>query len=111
MTLLELFPVVAAVVTWADSFRNKKLMFHIDNQAVIQILRTQTCKSDRVMNLVRHLVLVMLTHNISVRANFIPSNRNVIADALSPSQWGRLASNIDTIPPLEHLDNSSLIVQ
>lgn len=89
MTLLELFPVVAAIVTWSNSFLNKKLLFHIDNQAVIQVISTQTCKSERVMNLVRHLVLVMLTYNISVKATFIPSKRNVIADALSRSQWGR----------------------
>ncbi|XP_060587839.1 uncharacterized protein LOC132743320 [Ruditapes philippinarum] len=89
MTLLEFFPVVAAIVTWSNSFRNKKILFHIDNQAVIHIISSQTCKSERIMNLVRHLVLVMLTHNISIKATYIPSRKNVIADALSRSQWAR----------------------
>lgn len=89
MTLLELFPVVAAIVTWAKVFSNKKVLFHIDNQAVVQIVKTQTCKSERVMNLVRHLVMVMLTHNISVKATYIPSSQNIIADSLSRSQWGK----------------------
>ena len=89
MTFLEFFPVVAAIVTWAEYFRNKNILFHIDNQAVIYIIRTQTCKSGRVMNLVRHLLLVMLQNNISIKATYIPSSKNIIADALSRSQWGR----------------------
>lgn len=101
MTLLELFPVVAALVTWSSNFQNKKVLFHIDNQAVVHVIQSQTCRSERVMNLVRHMVLVMLSNNITVTAKYIPSCKNVIADSLSRSQWFRfrqVAPEADWLP-------------
>ena len=53
MTLLELFPVVVTLTIWSDKLRNQWVHFHVDNQAVVQVINSQTCKSDRVMNLVK----------------------------------------------------------
>lgn len=88
LTFLELFPVVAALLTWEAQFRNKKLLFHIDNQAVIQILNTKTSKSERVMNLVREMVLMNLNNNTHIKAVWVPSKLNRKADFISRSQWG-----------------------
>ena len=89
MTLLELFPVAAALMTWDTHFINKKVLFHVDNQAVVQIINMKTSRSDKVMNLVRHMVLMNLKNNTIVRAVYIPSKLNNIADCLSRSQWGK----------------------
>jgi hypothetical protein len=50
------------------SLKNKKFLFHSDNQAVVAILDKKTSKSERVMALVRNFVLFTLKHNILFRA-------------------------------------------
>ena len=92
MTLLELFPVVAALMSWESYFINKKVIFHVDNQAVVQIINMKTSKSSRVMTLVRQMVLMNLKNNTLIKAIYIPSKQNQIADCLSRSQWGKFRS-------------------
>ena len=38
MTFLEFFPVVVAISVWGSLLANKRIFFHIDNQAVVQII-------------------------------------------------------------------------
>jgi hypothetical protein len=101
MTLLELFPVIAALMTWNTHLKNKKVLFRVENQAVVQIINMKTSRSDKVMNLVRHMVLMNLRNNTTVRAVYIPSKLNNIADCLSRSRWGKfrkLAPEADQWP-------------
>jgi hypothetical protein len=91
MTVLELFPVQVAVMLWKEYFTNIKILYHIDNMAVVHVINNRTSKSDSVMNLVnvRKFVLTCLEFNILIHAKYIPSKSNVIADHLSRSQWGK----------------------
>jgi hypothetical protein len=66
---------------------NKKLMFNIDNKAVVTILNKKSSKSPRVMNLVRKLVLITLKYNIWLKAQHISGSLNKIADSLSRCNW------------------------
>jgi hypothetical protein len=83
ITFLELFPVVVAIY----QLENKKLMFNIDNKAVVTILNKKSSKSPRVMNLVRKLVLITLKYNIWLKAQHISGSLNKIADSLSRCNW------------------------
>lgn len=89
MTFLELFPVYVALSLWCDRLSNKRILFHIDNMAVVQILNISTSKSPRVMGIVRKLILITLQYNITIKAQYIPSKHNSVADSISRSQWGR----------------------
>lgn len=81
MTYLELFPVVVALHVWGPLLANKKILFHIDNQAVVYIVNRQTSKSNEVMSLVRKLVLYTLKFNITFKAEYIYTKYNAIADS------------------------------
>ncbi len=70
----------------------KKVIFYVYNQAVVQIINMKTSKSSRVMTLVRQMVLMNLKNNTLVKAIYIPSKQNQIADCLSRSQWGKFRS-------------------
>jgi hypothetical protein len=89
MTFLELFPVYVAIRLWSAQLANKRILFHIDNSAVVQVINSATSKSIRVMRIVRKLVLITLQHNISIQAQYIPSKHNDIADSISRSEWRR----------------------
>ena len=63
--------------------RNKKVVFHCDNAAVVEIINNQTCKCPRVMDLVRPLVLQCMRLNTTIKSKHIPGVKNTIADAIS----------------------------
>lgn len=87
ITFLELFPVVVALTIWGAHLSNKKVLFPIDNEAVVYILNTNTSKCPMVMKLVRRLVLLALKINICIKAKHIEGKCNSIADAISRCQW------------------------
>ncbi|XP_053164753.1 uncharacterized protein LOC128350441 isoform X1 [Hemicordylus capensis] len=89
LTFLELFPIVVAVHLWAGEFSNSTVQFWCDNQAVVQVVNSQTSRSPRVMGLVRAFVLQCLRANILFVARHVPGLQNDIADALSRFQLDR----------------------
>ena len=57
MAFLELVPVVLATYLWVHLLDNKKVIFHIDNQALVSILNKKSSKDKNIMKLVRPFVL------------------------------------------------------
>ena len=101
ITVLELFPVLVSLVVWGSCLRNKKILFHCDNQSVVHILNTMTSKSDKIMVLVRALTLQCLQHNMVIRGVHIEGRTNILTDSLSRLQvqkFLRLAPNAEEHP-------------
>jgi hypothetical protein len=89
IAFLELFPVVLAVLLWANILQNRKIMFHCDNQSVVAMIQKQSTPDQHCMRLIRIFVLHCLKFNILFRAKYIPGEKNEIADALSRFQMIR----------------------
>jgi hypothetical protein len=97
----ELFAIVVACQIWGELLADQRIKFHCDNEAVVGIINTKRSQIPRVMDLMRHLTLLTLQHNMYIRAVHIPGKNNDIADAISRSQFQRfrqLAPNADTNP-------------
>jgi hypothetical protein len=86
ITALELFPIVAAVITWPLTLQNHCVVFNCDNISIVHVINAQTSKEPAVMFLLRKLVLCCMTHNIMFKAHHIVGTHNIIADKLSRSQ-------------------------
>ena len=89
LTFLELFPIIVAVYIWHNLFTNKRVLFWCDNLSVVRIINRQMSRSERVMQLVRKLVLTCLKFNITFTAKHIAGVDNDVADALSRFQEER----------------------
>lgn len=100
ITLLELYPIVLALETWAMAFQNKYLVIHTDNLDLVSVITKQTSKEPLVMILVRQLVLCCLRNNIVVRAQHIAGVDNASADALSRFQMTRFRQLCPHAEPL-----------
>ena len=88
MTFLELVPILIAVKIWGmEVLQNKKIIMHVDNQALVSVINKQSSKSKAVMKLVRPMVLYLLKFNVLFRAQHILGKQNNIADALSRKQF------------------------
>ena len=68
ITVLELYPIVAAVAVWGHMWRNRSVHFSSDNEAVVNKINKQTSKEHHVMTLLRKLVLTCLTDNVKFTA-------------------------------------------
>ena len=85
ITVLELFPILVCLLVWGRMLKNKKLLFHSDNQSVVYILNSMTSKSDNVMILVRMITMECLRHNMVIKGKHILGTLNVLSDCLSRS--------------------------
>jgi hypothetical protein len=56
MTFLEMLPIALAICLWHKEFHKKKILFHVDNLAVVSILNSMSTKSDRVLKVLRFIV-------------------------------------------------------
>lgn len=97
----ELFALVVACDLWGEVFSNKRILFFCDNESVVNIVNSKQSRIPRVMDLVRHLTLLTLKHNLYVKVRHIEGKRNEIADSISRFQMARfrqLAPYADPIP-------------
>ena len=78
-------PILVSLYLWGNELRNKKILFHCDNAAVVFAVNTMTSKSEQVMTLLRALTLKCLRLNVVAKAKHIPGKFN-ITDSLSRLQ-------------------------
>ncbi|KAJ1129019.1 hypothetical protein NDU88_007390 [Pleurodeles waltl] len=89
IAFLELFPMIVAVCLWGAELRQSRVLFRVDNMAVVQLVNRQSAREARVLQLMHVFVLQCLRNDIHFRARHVLGVNNDIADALSHSQWER----------------------
>ena len=107
ITILEMYPIVLALYLWGDTLQNSCVLFHSDNEAVVEILNKQSSKDPTIMILVRRFVIRCLQLNISFHLKHIPGVNNTISDLLSRFQVREakiLAPHLDEQPSVIHPD-------
>ena len=74
-----------AVHTWGSLWQRKRILFHCDNQAVVDIWKSGSTRASETMTLVHLLYFAAAKHNINVCIVHIDGadKLNVIADCLS----------------------------
>ena len=72
-----------AVHTWGSLWQKKRILFHCDNQAVVDIWKSGSTRASETMALARFLYFAAARHNINVCIVHIDGANNVIADCLS----------------------------
>ena len=80
---LELYAVVAGVLTWIHRFKNKRIILFCDNESVVNMINLTTTSCKNCMVLIRILVLKGLLENVRIFAKHIAGVKNVLADNLS----------------------------
>ena len=79
----ELYAIVVACSTWGKHWKRKRILFHCDNAAVVDVWRKGSCKCPKLMILVRTLFFLVARENYHVSIAHIPGVQNHIADHLS----------------------------
>jgi hypothetical protein len=79
ITFLELVPIVLGLFVWGLALSNTKILFRIDNLALVNIVNKRTSKSKRIMSLVRPIVLYTMRYGIQFKTKHIEGTNNQIA--------------------------------
>ena len=90
-----------ACVLWGHQWRNKRILFHCDNEATVEIISKGRSKVSSIMRLMRKLTYYSAMQNFVTHAIHIPGKQNNIADAISRFQmrkFRQLAPHADLLP-------------
>ena len=80
---LEMLTVVAAIKHWFSDLANSKVKIFMDNQACISLLNYGITKSPFLASCLREINFYLAKYNIEIRAEYVPSKSNVLADLCS----------------------------
>ena len=80
---LELYRAAVGILLWIRKFTNRAVIIHCDNQSVIHMINNSSSSCKNCMILIRVIVLECLIRNVKIRARYINTEDNGIADALS----------------------------
>ena len=83
ITVLELFPIYVLISMYGPKLTNSHVLLKTDNSAVRDVINSQTCKNNHVMQIIRPLVLVLISYNIRLTAQHVPGSINTLADCIS----------------------------
>ena len=86
IAVLELYPVLVLISTFAQYIQGQQVTFHSDNAAVVAVLSSKTSSCPHMMAILRPLVLTLLNYNISLASLHIPGQQNFLCDFLSRKQ-------------------------
>ena len=80
---LEMVTVMAAVKHWFGELANLKVRIFVDNQVCVALLNYGITKSPFLASCLREINFYLAEHNIELRAEYIPSKQNYLADVCS----------------------------
>ena len=75
--------VMAAVKHWFSDLANLKVKIFVDNQACVALLNYGVTRSPFLAACLREIQFFLAKFNIEIRAEYVPSKENVLADLCS----------------------------
>ena len=79
----EMLTVMASIKHWFSELANLRVKIFIDNQACVALLNHGITRSPFLASCLREINFFLATYNIDVKAEYIPSKENVLADVCS----------------------------
>ena len=83
ITKKEMLTVMAAVKHWFSDLANLKVKIFVDNQACVALLNYGVTRSPFLASCLREMQFFLAEFNIEIKAEYIPSKENVLADLCS----------------------------
>ena len=83
ITKKEMVTVMAAVKHWFKDLANLKVKIYVDNQACVALLNYGVTRSPFLAACLREIFYVLANYNIELRAEYITSKNNCLADLCS----------------------------
>ena len=102
----EMLAIMVAIKHWFRDLSNSKVRIFVDNQACVALINYGITKSDFLASCLREIQFLLASFNIELKAFYIPSKENCLADLCSRA----FSSNIYYKNFCYCLDNGTLIL-
>ena len=79
----EMLTVMAAIKQWFRELSNQKVLIFVDNQVCVELLNYGITRSEFLAHCLREINFILAKHNIELKAQYIPSKQNYLADMCS----------------------------
>ena len=79
----EMISVMAAIKHWFSDLENLKVKIFVDNQACVALLNYGVTRSPFLAACLREIYYFLAKYNIELKAEYIPSKHNTLADSCS----------------------------
>ena len=83
ISVKEMIPIVMSAAMWGGSWRRRRVLFHSDNMAVVEVVQRKSAKYPLLLHLLRCLYFYAAYFQFSYSACHVPGVTNVAADSLS----------------------------
>ena len=83
ITKKEMVTVMAAIKHWFMDLSNLKVKIYIDNQACVALINYGITRSPFLAACLREIFYMLASFNIELRAEYVPSKSNCLADLCS----------------------------
>ena len=77
-----MFPILVAAAVWGPRWAGSTVLCHCDNQAVVAVLKSRSCKDKKLMHLLRCLLFFEAHFQFRLQSSHIAGVGNGAADAL-----------------------------
>lgn len=84
-----MFAIFFAVSLWADNWLGCCVVLMCDNSTVVDTINKKSMRGETIA-ILQLILLIAAIRDIELQAEWLPSEDNAIADALSRHQWDRL---------------------
>ena len=98
INIKELWAVYHSLLTWGSLWENHDVALAVDNSAAVAWINSGTAHSPHAMSILRKIFWLTSSLNIRLRATWIPSEMNHVADAGSRLEFSRLFSLTGVLP-------------
>ena len=85
-----------AIELWSHLLQNKRVIVNCDYQSVVGMINKTALPCIYCMKLIRIITLTSLNNNIRFFADYVRTDRNVLANSLSRMDFKKLWSNVNT---------------
>lgn len=107
----ELYAVLQAILRWGHHWQHHHVVFHIDNQAVVFAMQSDSNRSAPLMSVLRVIIMLAAALEFSYFSSWLPSADNAIADCASRFLYKKLfdvAPNLNKQPCSPHPRTSGI---
>ncbi|KAL7278212.1 hypothetical protein ACG7TL_008187 [Trametes sanguinea] len=79
----EIYAALQAAMRWGNLWSGHHVVFHIDNQVIVDAIETDRNRSRTTMSVLRTLIMIAACLDFSFSSVWLPSKENALADAAS----------------------------
>lgn len=97
----ETFAVLLLLLHWRPLIRNRTIQVGVDSTVAMAWVNTGTARAAEAMPILREIYWILAVENARLRAQWLPSDQNVVADALSRLQFHLLPTDFHAVMILE----------